>query len=413
VTETLLNLAFALAAGLIVGMERGWQERSASEGSRVAGIRTFGLIGLMGGLWEILGSGENSILFGLAYLAFALVMVIAHFAESRVSHDFGITTVVAAMITFLLGALSVRGERVIAAVGAVVVAALLNLKPVLHRYLERIEAAEIQAALKLLLISVVVLPILPRKGYGPWSALNPYEIWWIVVLIAALSFAAYVAVKVAGPERGILLTGLLGGLVSSTGVAIQLSRLSRNVSQKGLPAAGILVASAIMFLRILLIVTIINRDLAAVLWLPCLAMAVPLFLAALLFGRDKSGVPPDSFKLRNPVEIGQAIQFGIVLTGILLVSKAMQQWWGSTGLYLVAAAAGTADVDAITISLSRTVQGESAWQPVSQAVMLAAMTNTLTKGVLCTVIGGKKLGFKILLPVALALLSGGLVLWLL
>ena len=409
--DALLNLALALAVGLIVGMERGWQERTASEGSRVAGLRTFGLIGLMGGLWEMLGGGENRVLFGFAYLAFALVMVIAHFAESQVSQDFGITTIVAAMITFLLGALSVRGEHLVAAAGAVVVAALLNLKPVLHRYLERIEEAEIHAALKLLLISVVILPVLPNRGFGPWNALNPYEIWWLVVLIAALSFAAYGAVKVAGPRRGILLTGLLGGLVSSTGVTIQLSRLSRRVRQEGLPAAGILVASAMMFLRVLLVVTIINRDLASMLWLPCLVMALPLFLAAVFFART-AGVPPDAFKLRNPVEIGQALQFGIVLAGILLISKAMQQWWGSTGLYLIAAAAGTADVDAITISLARTVHLESAWQSVAQAVMLAAMTNTLTKGVLSAVIGGKALGLRVLVPVALALISGGIVLWL-
>jgi uncharacterized membrane protein (DUF4010 family) len=412
VQETLLNLALALAVGLIVGIERGWQERAADEGSRIAGVRTFGLIGLMGGLCELL-AGESRALFGFAFFAFALVMAVAHFVEARADRDYGITTVVASLMTFILGALAVHGDRGVAAAGAVVVATLLNLKPVLHRWLEHIEAAEIRAALKLLLISIVVLPILPDKGYGPWNALNPYEIWWLVVLIAAISFAAYVAVKAAGPKHGILLTALLGAMVSSTGVTIQLSRLSKTARDKSLTAAGILVASAIMFVRVLIVVAIINRDLARLIWLPCAAMALPLFGAAVLLGRRNSAVAVDSFKLRNPVEILQAVQFAAILSGILLFSKAMQEWFGQAGLYVVAVASGLADVDAISVSVARTLGPESAWPSAARAVMFAAMTNTLTKGVLAQSIGGTALGTRVIVPVVLALTFGGVALWLL
>ena len=136
---------------------------------------------------------------------------------------------------------------------------ILSLKPVLHRWLQHIERQELTAALKLLLISLVVLPVLPDRGYGPWLALNPHELWWLVVLIAVISFAAYCAVKIAGPERGILLAGFLGGLVSSTGVSLHLARLAAEGIQRNIIAAGILVASATMFVRVLFLAAVLNN----------------------------------------------------------------------------------------------------------------------------------------------------------
>ena len=278
--ETLLNLGLALALGLLVGVERGWQEREAAEGSRLAGIRTFGLIGLLGGLWELLGRGSGEIVLGIAFLAFVVLMSAAHVAEARASHDYGVTTLIAALITFALGALSVRGEHAVAATAAVLTTIILSLKPILHRWLRRIEQQELTAALKLLLISVVILPILPDRGYGPWQALNPHELWWLVILIAVISFAAYCAVKIAGPERGILLAGFLGGLVSSTAVSLHLARLAAQGIQRNIIAAGVLVASATMFVRVLVLTAVLNPGLAKSLSLPTLAMAIWLFVAA-------------------------------------------------------------------------------------------------------------------------------------
>jgi uncharacterized membrane protein (DUF4010 family) len=150
----------------------------------------------------------------------------------------------------------------------------------LHRWLQHIERQELTAALKLLLISLVVLPVLPDRGYGPWLALNPHELWWLVVLIAVISFAAYCAVKIAGPERGILLAGFLGGLVSSTGVSLHLARLAAEGIQRNIIAAGILVASATMFVRVLFLAAVLNPGLAKLLSLPEFAMALWLCAAA-------------------------------------------------------------------------------------------------------------------------------------
>ena len=280
--ETYLNLGLALALGLLIGLERGWQERTAAEGSRLAGIRTFALIGLLGGLWELLGRSSGALLLGIAFLALVVLLTAAHVAEARVSHDYGVTTLIAALITFALGALSLRGEHTIAATAAVLTTTILSLKPVLHRWLQRIEPQELTAALKLLLISVVILPVLPDQGYGPWQALNPRVIWSLVIFIAAISFAAYCAVKIAGTERGILLTGILGGLVSSTGVTLHLSRLAVEGVERKVIAAGILVASATMFVRVLLLAAVLNSALAKMLSLPTFAMALWLLAAAFL-----------------------------------------------------------------------------------------------------------------------------------
>jgi uncharacterized membrane protein (DUF4010 family) len=410
VNDTLASLAIALAAGLIIGMERGWVERGGAEGSRVAGVRTFALIGLLGGVLELINDG-GPILFGFGFLAFAALMAIAHFAESRSNHDYGITTVVAALITFVLGAASVRGHHVAAAGGAVVVATLLSLKPVLHGWLQQMERAELSAALKLMLISIVALPLIPDQGYGPWEAINPHQLWWFVVLLSAISFAAYVAVKVGGAKHGILWTGILGGLVSSTGVTVQLSRLAKKTKQQNVIAAGILVSCGTMFLRVLLVIGILNRDLLLRLLVPFVAMALPLYVGALYMARSKDTDSVKSLTLRNPLEIGQAVKFGVVLAMILLASKALQQVWGSSGVYVAATAAGLADVDAITISIARMSTAELPIQAASTAVLLAAITNTLTKGVIAASVGGSGIAVRILIPVGLAVGFGAVALW--
>jgi uncharacterized membrane protein (DUF4010 family) len=412
VTDAFLSLALALAVGLIIGMERGWDKRGEADGSRIAGVRTFALIGLLGGLWQLLTVGSSPLLMGAGLLAVAAVMAAADFAQASVKHNFGVTTVIATLITFVLGALCVQGHQSVAAASAVVVTTLLSLKPVLHGWLERIEELEIRAALKLLLISVVVLPLLPNRGYGPWQTLNPYRLWWMVVLLSAISFAAYVAVKLGGTKHGVLGIGLLGGLMSSTGVTVQLSRLSKQMKRKDMAAAGILVACATMFVRLLVVISFINRAfLAQIVW-PFLAMALPLFAAALFFARTKPAAM-EPIRLRNPLELAQSVKFAGLLASILLISKAMHEQWGASGLYLAATASGLADVDAITISIAQMNFEEAGRQSATLAAVLATMTNTVTKCGLAGFLGGRELGLRIAIPSAVALICGGVALWIL
>ncbi len=395
-----LDLAIALAAGLLVGVERGWQYRRAEEAERFAGVRSFGLIGLLGGLWALLARELGEVLLGFAFLGFGAVVFMILFLERRDSASQGVTTLVAAMVTFALGALAVAGYQVVAAGGAVVTTVLLSLKPVLHRWVRRLEAKELNAALKLLLISVVLLPVLPDRGFGPWQALNPYTLWWMVVLIAALSFSGYVAMKAVGPRRGTVLTGLLGGLVSSTAVTLSLARLARRPGAERILAVGILVAAATMFPRVLVEVAVVHPPLLLGVGGPLAAMTLLAGVgAAWLWRRPGRAATPagSGVTVSNPFELWPAVQFGLLLAAVMFLAVALRHWLGDAGVYLLAAASGLADVDAITLSLARMAAGDLPPQVAARGIVLAAVVNTLVKGLLAAWIG-TGLG-RLLLPV--------------
>ncbi|HFC54004.1 MAG TPA: MgtC/SapB family protein [Gammaproteobacteria bacterium] len=410
--DELLSLAVALAVGLLIGTERGWHERSGEEGSRIAGIRTFGLIGLLGGLWALVAQQLGELLLGVAFAAFAILVMVAYARAVALRHDVGITTVMAALVTFALGALAVRGQMGVAAAVAVVTASLLSLKPVLHRWLRHLEPSELYGALKLLLISVVLLPVLPNRGYGPWQALNPYAIWWLVVLIAGLSFAAYFAMKIGGTRKGIMLTSLLGGMVSSTAVTLSFSRLGRNGDLCRLLAAGVVAASATMFPRILLEVAVVNPALLPHLLLPMGTMTLVAYGGAWWLwrsNRDGSNVtqPP----LRNPFELLPALQFGLLLALIMLASRALYAWFGERGIYLLTALSSIGDVDAIVLSLARMAHGELEGELSIRAIVLAAMVNTLVKWVLVFAVAGRVMGWRVGAVLGPVLLGGAVSLW--
>ena len=216
--ERLIRMGVALGVGLTVGLERGWRAREAAEGSRIAGWRTFGLIGLAAGIWADIG-GSNLVALGMALLAITVSLAVAYWRKSETSADRSATTLVAAIVTFALGGLAGRGHTIEAGAGAVVMTAMLSAKSTLHGWLKRLSEIELRAALQFLLISVVILPILPNRGFGPYDALNPYQIWLMVVFVAGLSFAGYAAMRIWGQQAGLMLTALLGGIVASTAIA--------------------------------------------------------------------------------------------------------------------------------------------------------------------------------------------------
>lgn len=405
--EQLLDVGIAFALGLLIGVERGWHERAAAEGERIAGIRTFGLLGLLGGLWGILSQLVGEVILGFAFLAVAVVVIVAHWQMSQIDKDRGITTIIAALLTFALGALAALGEIHIATVAAVAATILLSLKPSLHRWLRRIESEEIYAVLKLLLISVVLLPVLPDKGYGPWQVFNPYEVWWMVVLIAGLSFLGYVVMRVVGTKRGILITGLLGGFVSSTATTLNFARLARRTSMERILSVGVLIAAATMFPRLLVVVGIVNPQLIPSLLLPMFLMT----LTAVGYGvwrwrRQGEENVPSEIALKNPLELSSALQFGLLLSVIIILAEAFRAWFGPTGIYVLAALSGLADVDAISLSLSRMALAELEPAVAAQGILIAVMVNTLVKGVLAAIFGNARM-FRELVPgIILTLLVG-------
>lgn len=406
------QLGLALMLGLLIGIERGWEKRERSEGQRVAGIRTFGLIGLLGGLWGVVAEQLGEVLLGFAFIAFAIVIVVGHLVDVRRNKDYGITTITAGLVTFSLGTITVLGYEAHAAAGAVITATLLSLKPVLHAWLRRIEPEEWHATLKLLLISVVLLPVLPDRGYGPWQALNPYELWWFVVLVAGISFCAFVAMRAVGPHRGIQLTSLLGGLSSSTATTLSLARIARNGQLTRLLAAGILLASATMFVRILVLVAIVNVELVRPLLPSLLAMTAALGAGSLwLWHPRRTAATPSQPPVSNPFRLAPALQFGLLLAVIVFLTEALRVLLGERGIYVASALAGLTDVDAISLTLARLAEVSLATTPAAHAIVLAALVNTLTKGLLAAFVGGITLAARLAPWVLLALLLGAAALW--
>lgn len=421
-TETLLNansvelehfklLWIALAIGLLIGLERGWSSRDQADGMRVAGLRTYGLLGLLGGLWAMLSLQGGTLLMGFAFLALTLMVLVAYRGSLEKFGNFSITGSIASLTTFTLGALTLYGHSVLAAAMAVVITALLGFKPILHDWIKRIEQQELYATLKLLLISVVILPVLPNQNYGPWEAFNPYHIWWMVVLIASISYLGYFAMRIVGNRHGPMLTGIFGGLVSSTMVTLDLSRLAREYPGiRNSVAAGILLACATMFVRILLLTFIISPNLSQALSLPLLSCFAVFIAAAFMFWWYADELPQGTeIKLKNPFQLGMALKFAALLAVVMLLTKVLKANFGDMGAYFLAAVSGVADVDAITLSMANLAKSQSELGSAENAVLLAVLSNSLFKSVLSWVIGDRGLGWRVgattLLAVAVAGLS--------
>ncbi|RMX06394.1 DUF4010 domain-containing protein [Corticibacter populi] len=408
------NLAVALGIGLLVGAERGWRERAEDDARQSAGIRTFSIAGLLGGVAVLLAQGLGPQLGAAAWAAVLLVVGIlalaGYVAHCRITGDVGLTTELALLTTFALGSLAMAGMPLLAAGCAVVLAILLSLKERLHQALQRMEASELTGAFKLLFISLVVLPVLPNEGYGPWQVLNPYTIWWMVVLIAALGFAAYVAIRVAGERYGLMLTAVLGSIVSSTAITLTLSKMGERRELRWVLAAGLLVASGLMFVRMLLAVAVINHGLLPALALPLLACTAVYIAGGLVFWlrASRSSAPQAAAQapLNNPFELWPALRFAALLTLILLLVQAGRHYLGDAGVYVVALLAGLTDVDAITLSLSRSALGNLDAAVAVRGIFLAAVSNSLVKLGLVGVVGGRAL-FLPILPVVLGGLALG------
>ena len=407
-------LGIALAIGLLIGIERGWKSREAKEGERIAGLRTYGLTGLLGGSAGILSQYLGLTAFGVVFLGFTAAVTVAYAMKQRVSPDASITSLITMLLTFVLGALATLNHVNLAASAAVVTALLLRFKDVLHGWLKKLEQRELHAALQLLLISVVLLPILPDRGYGPWQALNPYEIWWMVVLIASISFIGYFTMKVAGPGKGVILTALMAGMASSTALTLHFSRLSQKQEEmRSLLAAGILVACGTMFPRILLISSLINPALFSTLIIPITVMTLLTLLSAAIIWHNSVDRPPSELThLINPLELKPALFFGALLVLVVLLGKAAIHFFGETGLYLLAAVSGITDVDPINLTLSRMSIAELSLDVAVLGIVIASSSNTLVKAVLAVFVGGPALGVRVLVPLLLAAVAGLTTVWL-
>lgn len=397
----LQSLGVALGIGLLIGLERGWHERSAEDGRRVAGVRTFGLIGLAGGLTGILSAHFGVWVLVAGLLGLSAILVASYLAATQRDNAVGITTEIASLLTFILGVTAVAGYIYTAVVSAVVITILLGMKAILHRGLLKLSETELFAIFKLLLIALVILPVLPKGDFGPWGALNPFVIGWMILLLAGLSFIGYFAMRILGPQRGLLLTSVFGGMASSTALTLVFSRLAREgVAASALLAIGIVIASVTLLPRVTIEVGIVNPALATEL-VPILGgMLLIGFGGAFLWWRYGIRMQTKEMEvepvLKNPLELSAALRFGLLLVLIMLFARAIQHVAGDAGIYALAAISGLADVDALSLSLAKmAADAQVAPTVATEAIVLAILVNTMVKTALAYVIGGKALGLRV------------------
>lgn len=413
--DIIQRLGVALAIGLLMGLERGWEERDRAEGHRIAGFRTFGLISLLGGLSAVLAHAFDSTILAAAMLAVAAIFAVAQWYELKKNQDIGITTNIAAIAAFALGALAGHGAIAEAASSGVVATLLLGIKPEMHGLLQRIERTELLATLRLLLISVVVLPALPNKAVDPWNAINPFQVWLMVVLVAGISYLGYFAIKLTGPRLGAITTGFLGGLISSTATTVSLSRIGReHSSDRDVVAAGILVSTATMLPRTALVSSVIAPALFAKLAVPLAAGAACGYFAGLAYARRRK-LPEATARdsPRNPLDLRTALQFALLLVVVFLLAHGAKERLGDIGLYGLATVSGLVDVDAVTLSLASMAEhGRTAVDVAARAIAIAAGTNVAIKAVIVFALGGAAMGIRILLGLSPMLIVMGLAFYL-
>lgn len=407
--EVAQALGGSLAAGLLVGLQRGWKDRSLPEGGRVAGLRTFTLIGLLGGVlgW---GWGEAAWPLAAALLVLGGLFAVSWQRAARSAGSLSITTAVAALVTLALGALAGRGQPVAAVACAVLVAVLLQRKQALHGGLRRLQPNELTALLQLAVLTAVVLPLLPDAGWGPYGALNPFRLWLAVVFIAALSLAGHAASRWRGPQQGLLWVGLLGGLASSTAATLALARAVRaQPALAGPAAASVVAASAVMCLRMAVVVALLQPALAPRLGGLLLVLAAAGALAAAGLWRLRGpAMPPAAVDAEAKLfDLGTALGFSAVLAVVAVLARAAREAAGDGGLLAVAFASGLVDVDAIVIAtVQMHGQGQLPAATTTAAILLAAAANLGVKAALAAGLGGARLGRRVAAGFAV-LVAGG------
>jgi uncharacterized membrane protein (DUF4010 family) len=417
--DELLPFAIALFIGALVGIER--EKKMEDEGERgIGGIRTFILFAEAGavGAWLARELEAPSIFVGTGL--FVTVFVVGgYWSHSRDRHQLGLTTEVAALVVYLLGGTAVYGFPQLAVALAIATSAVLAFKQPLHGAVERIGRDDLYAGLKLLIATFIVLPVLPDRTFDPWQALNPFEIWWLVILISGLSLVGYVATRWLGPGRGIALTGVFGGLASSTAVTMSLARRSREAgAAKGhadVLAAGILLAWAVMLARIGIVIGALDAALLRSLGLPLgvMALATLAYVALRLRTGMTSRGGMDDVALTNPFSLTAALRFAAIFAAVQLVVKIAGEHAPVGGLYVVAGLAGLSDVDAITLSMARAARsGSLAAEAAASAILIAALANTLVKLGLAWTLGASALRRPLLHATALLVVLGaGALLW--
>jgi uncharacterized membrane protein (DUF4010 family) len=400
----LQRAGLAAAIGLLVGIERGWQEREARDGSRVAGIRTYTLIGILGGICGFLTRTAP-----LATLAFAIPYGFLEWRRIQGTDNFSATNLVAGLLTFMLGAYATAGSMTVAAASAVVMTAVLAERTILHDFLRGLRWEELRGALILSVMTAVLLPILPDRTVDPWGALNPHEIWLMTVLVGVVCYVGYSGMRLAGPNKGLLFGGLTGGLVTSTTVTWTFARMAKRDSSLQAPVlAAVLTAWIVSLLRMTALAVVIAPALLSILAAPIAASVVLLLVLAAIAYYFAGRSPSHSLTLQDPLELSLLLRFCGLLAVIMLLSKFAGTFQGGT--FALGGLSGLLDVDPITLAMARQAGNGTAIQIAAETILIAGATNGVSKAVLAQVFGGWRLG-SMLSAAALAAIAAGAIAW--
>lgn len=379
--ELFYRFGVALFAGLLIGLQR---EYAHGKKELTAGARTFALVGLLGCSAamsrDLLGSDYG---FVAVFMVLGGLLIAGYVVQAIQHHAAGQTSEIAVVITFFCGALCYWDYLGLAVALAVATTLLLSMKQETQAFVKHLTREDIYAALKFAVVTAIVLPILPNQNFGPapLNVFNPYQIWWMVVLVSGVSFLGFVMMQVRGSEQGITLAGLIGGMVSSTAVTVGLGQRSRNQPDLSLSfALAICVAWTMMFIRIGVIVGVLNLALLERLWMPLAGGALAGLIYSYYLYRAQKAEQRGQVALSNPFNLTPAIQFGLLYALMLVVTTLGQTFMGDAGVYFSSAVAGFVSVDAMVVSLSNLSAGGSLdLATAAYGVTLAAVANTVFK----------------------------------
>lgn len=402
--DLLERLALALAIGLLIGVERGWQERDAKEGAHAAGTRTYALVGLLGGIAAALQVTFGGLALAAALLGFAGAFTLFALREAQLNGGTSATSVVSGLVAFGLGALAVAGSTMVAGMAGIATTIILAERQSIHAFVARLTWAELRSALLLLVMSFVLLPLLPDRTVDPWQAINPRQLWLMMVIVAAISYTGYICVRLLGYRAGLVVAAAAGALVSSTAVTLAYARLSKLHPQNAMPlTAGISASWAMSLLRMSAIACALSPALIQPL-LIALGPPALLFAAATVFfyrSSPSAGTVP-ALELNDPFELGEVLKFGLLLAAVSLASKLLGTGAGSLTLLPLAAVSGLVDVDPITISIARIAGVTLPLRDAAQIILAAAAANLVCKTAVAAALGSRGLMLRVVIVSTMA-----------
>ena len=401
-----LILLLSLGLGLLVGMQR------QSANSKTAGIRTFPLITLTGTICGFLAKEFDGWILAVGFIAIASLLVVANVIRAKEERDgIGITTEMAALLMYAIGAYLVFGEKIIAIVITGVVTVLLHFKTTLHGWVGKFGQDDLKAIMQFVLISMIILPVLPDATYDRYEALNPKDIWLMVVLIVGISLIGYFIYKFIGSKAGVFLGGILGGLISSTATTISYSRMARKAEAiTKIAAFVILTASAVSLVRVMVEISVVAPSSFKAFVFPLgaelLIMIVLVFVLFFRNRKEKTEMPAQT----NPAELKGALIFALLYGGISFISALVKDNFGNEALYFVSIVSGLTDLDAITLSTAKMTEEKNIETSLGwRLILVATLSNLVFKGGMAMAMGNKQLGKVVGSLFAILIISGVLI----